>query len=128
MLTDFDFFSIDNTQSIILIVLVIALAITFLKYISNYSKGNQPYHSQKYWDTRYSVISKRMDWYIPFEQIKTKFKLDNLLLKIGCNLKTWKVLDLGCGNSTMPIDVILDLISSMKMGFKMFLRLIFLQR
>ncbi len=49
-----------------------------------------------------------MDWYFPFEEMRRKFNLDKLFVDIRCDKNNWKILDLGCGNSSLPVDVNLD--------------------
>ena len=100
-----NFLNIDSFHSIILVVIAIAFLIAFLFSISNYNSTKQPYHSQQYWESRYSVISKKIDWYFPFDEMRKKFNLDKLLIEIRCDKNNWKILDLGCGNSSLPIDV-----------------------
>jgi hypothetical protein len=101
-------FSLDSFHSVFLAIIGIFLSIVIYFYFKNLSSTKQPYHSQQYWDSRYSVISKRMDWYFPFEEMRRKFNLDKLFVDIRCDKNNWKILDLGCGNSSLPVDVNLD--------------------
>ncbi len=103
-----DIFSIDSFHSVLLVIIGLSILIVIYFYFSNFSSTKQPYHSQQYWESRYFVISKRMDWYFPFEEMRRKFNLDKLFVDIRCDKNNWKVLDLGCGNSSLPVDVNLD--------------------
>lgn len=102
---DLFFFKVKDGFDLILILTFFIILITFFFYIKNYLSDKHPYHSQQYWEGRYSVITKRIEWYLPFEEMRTKFKFDDILKSLGCDFKNWKVLDLGCGNSTLPLDV-----------------------
>ena len=106
MKIDLFFFKLENSFYFILFTTLALLAITIFYYAKNYLNDKHPYHSKQYWESRYSLIPKRIDWYLSFEEIRVKFKLDETLNRLGCNFKMWKVLDLGCGNSTLPLDVI----------------------
>ena len=106
MKIDLFFFKLENSFDFILFTTLALLAITIFYYAKNYLNDNHPYHSKQYWESRYSLIPKRIDWYLSFEEIRVKFKLDETLNRLGSNFKMWKVLDLGCGNSTLPLDVI----------------------
>ena len=105
MLINLYFFQITNINDLVVFIIFVVLIISVLFSISNYFKGKHPYHSQQYWESRYSVINKRINWYIAFEEMREKFKLDVVFDSLNCDYKKSKILDLGCGNSSLAVDV-----------------------
>jgi 2-polyprenyl-3-methyl-5-hydroxy-6-metoxy-1,4-benzoquinol methylase len=46
-----------------------------------------------------------MDWYSDFKKLCNDFNIDNIINKNSPNKKKIKVLELGCGNSTLAHDL-----------------------
>jgi 2-polyprenyl-3-methyl-5-hydroxy-6-metoxy-1,4-benzoquinol methylase len=92
----------NTTVSIIIITTGLAILIFIFRKIS---KKKYEYHSQEYWESRYSIFPKNMDWYCNFQKICTDFKIDEILETFYPNKNKAKILELGCGNSSLSYDL-----------------------
>jgi hypothetical protein len=92
----------DSVISTLLIITIIAV-LFFI--ISQLLKNKPKYFSQEYWESRYSVFSKEMDWYCDFKKLCNDFNIGKIILEKYPNLKKTKFLELGCGNSTLAHDL-----------------------
>lgn len=106
---NFNFFGFDYGEkgNTILLTIIMIILISFMVYIFKllFIKRKINYHSNEFWESRYSLYEKEMDWYINYKKICEDFKLDfflNELLPLG---KKSKILELGCGNSTLASDL-----------------------
>jgi ubiquinone/menaquinone biosynthesis C-methylase UbiE len=96
------FFS-STGQKIIFYLIIIVIIIYFInKWLK---KKSREYHSQEYWENRYSWYTQEMDWYTNFTQINNDFQIETILKENFQNPKKCKFLELGCGNSTMSFDL-----------------------
>ena len=91
----------DSTFSTIFLITIFAVLIFFIRKLF---PRKSEYHSQEYWENRYALFSKNMDWYCNFEKIKTDFKLNEILDKYYPKKNKTKILELGCGNSSLAFD------------------------
>jgi SAM-dependent methyltransferase len=94
----------DSAFSLIFIIFLLALLVFFIRKLLVPKKSE--FHSQEYWESRYSIFSKKMDWYCPFEKLSNDFKLSDLLDTLYPKKKKTKVLELGCGNSSLAFDLL----------------------
>lgn len=88
----------------LIIICVVAVA---LYIVTKLIKGKPNYHSQEYWESRYSQFSKEMDWYCDFKKLCTDFNIDKIITEKYPNKKKTKFLELGCGNSSLSHDLFL---------------------
>ena len=98
-----------SAQTIIIIIIILCI----LYYLHVYfKKKSKDFSSLRYWEGRYALFSKRMDWYTNYAQLNRDFQLDELI-KQNYPSKTNKIriLEMGCGNSTLSYDLF-------KKGFK----------
>lgn len=95
-----------------LYILCTVLIIAIVLYIIHkwlYRKARE-YYSQTYWDNRYSYYLKEMDWYTNFDKINKDFGIIDKINEIfvhgkGISIHKLKILEMGCGNSTLSIDL-----------------------
>jgi 2-polyprenyl-3-methyl-5-hydroxy-6-metoxy-1,4-benzoquinol methylase len=92
----------DTSVSIIIITTGLAILIFIFRKLF---KKKSEYHSQEYWESRYSLFPKNMDWYCNFEKICTDFKIDEILETFYPKKNKVKILELGCGNSSLAFDL-----------------------
>ena len=98
-----------SSQTIIIIIIILCI----LYYLHIYfKKKSKDFSNLSYWEGRYALFSKRMDWYTNYTQLNRDFGLDELI-KLNYPSKTYKIriLEMGCGNSTLSYDLF-------KKGFK----------
>jgi len=98
-----------SAQTIIIIIII--LCILYFLHIY-FKKKAKDFSNLSYWEGRYALFSKRMDWYTNYAQLNRDFQLDELI-KQNYPSKTNKIriLEMGCGNSTLSYDLF-------KKGFK----------
>ena len=77
----------DSVISTLLIISIIAVLFFIL---SKLFKGKPNYFSQEYWESRYSVFSKEMDWYCDFKKLCDDFNIDKIILEKYPNKKKTK--------------------------------------
>jgi len=93
----------NSILTVIILIIITSIAVFIIKKIFQKNKIN--YHLNEYWESRYSLYSREMDWYVNFKKICEDFKLQNLLDKYLKNEKKSKILELGCGNSSLAVDI-----------------------
>jgi 2-polyprenyl-3-methyl-5-hydroxy-6-metoxy-1,4-benzoquinol methylase len=94
----------DSAFSFILIILIVALLIYLIRKVLIPKKSE--FYSQEYWESRYSIFSKKMDWYCEFDKLSNDFKISDLLDSLYPKKNKTKVLELGCGNSSLAYDLL----------------------
>lgn len=111
MLADFQWFlaylGIDfgeKMNSIFIVILLIIITSFVLYFLGIFSKAKINYHLNEYWESRYSLYNREMDWYVDFKKICEDFKLETFLNMID-NGKKGKILELGCGNSSLAVGL-----------------------
>jgi 2-polyprenyl-3-methyl-5-hydroxy-6-metoxy-1,4-benzoquinol methylase len=83
---------------------LVVFAFLFFKFCL---KKKFSYHSQEYWESRYSLYTREMDWYGNFQKICKDFNLDKILEEgLPKKKNRAKVIELGCGNSTLAHDLV----------------------
>jgi hypothetical protein len=102
--TSFIDFSTPYNSSSSLLIIITIIAILFYIFILFKKKKNQ-YYSQEYWESRYSLFPKYMDWYCNFEKLNNDFNIEGLINSSYPNKKKTKIIELGCGNSTLAVDI-----------------------
>ena len=95
----------SSNDSIISTLLIISIVAVIFFILSKLLKGKPNYFSQEYWESRYSVFSKEMDWYCDFKKLCHDFNIEKIILNKYPNQKKTKFLELGCGNSTLAHDL-----------------------
>ena len=105
--TQRSFLNFETTYDATFSTIVIIIAVTVLLYILRklLVPRKSEYHSQEYWESRYSLFSKQMDWYCPFEKIANDFNICELLDAYYEKKNKTRILELGCGNSSMAFDM-----------------------
>ncbi len=98
-----------SSQTIIIIIIISCI----LYYLHQFfKKKSTEYSSKVYWEGRYSWFTQRMDWYTNYTQLNQDFKIENIIKnKYTHNCYKKRILELGCGNSTLSSDLY-------KSGFK----------
>jgi SAM-dependent methyltransferase len=97
--------SFDGYSYYLIIFLIIVASIyIFLFLLRKIFKLSLEYHSKDYWQKRYTIHAKAMDWYCPFEKIYDDFRIKDFLDLNYPNKNKTKILELGCGNSTLAND------------------------
>ena len=92
-----------SSQTIIIIIIISCI----LYYLHQFfKKKSTEYFSQQYWEGRYAWFSERMDWYTNYNQLNRDFKINNIIKeKYPRNTYKRKILEMGCGNSTLSYDL-----------------------
>jgi 2-polyprenyl-3-methyl-5-hydroxy-6-metoxy-1,4-benzoquinol methylase len=97
---------IGDDYFFILIIITLIMIISLILYIiKSLSKKKLDYHLNEFWERRYSLYNREIDWYINFNKICEDFELIekfNEFLPYG---KKSKFLELGCGNSSLANDM-----------------------
>ncbi len=90
-------------QTIIILIIIGCV----LYYLHQFLKKKSiEYSSKRYWEGRYSWFTERMDWYTNYNQLNRDFKIDNIIKeKYPNNPHKKKILEMGCGNSTLSYDL-----------------------
>jgi hypothetical protein len=101
--TFIDFSSPYNSAISVIIIISGISFLLFIIYILRKKKFQ--YYSQEYWESRYSFYPQYIDWYCKFEKLCEDFQLERLFNDIFSNRKKAKILELGCGNSTLAINL-----------------------
>ena len=88
-------------------ILIIIITACVLYYLHQFlKKKSHEYSSKSYWEGRYGIFSKRMDWYTNFAQLNKDFNIENLIKKVyPSNTYKKRILEMGCGNSTLSYDL-----------------------
>ena len=88
-------------------IIIIIISACILYYLHQYlKKKSHEYSSKNYWEGRYGLFSKRMDWYTNFSQLNNDFGIENLIKnKYPSNTYKKRILEMGCGNSTLSYDL-----------------------
>lgn len=91
---------------IILFFISSIVIIAIIYYIHNklYTKKME-YHSLDYWESRYNKHTTEMDWYVNFNKLCNDFQIGGILTQQFPNKKKCKILELGCGNSSLAHDI-----------------------
>jgi len=90
----------------ILFVIILIIILSFLLYFFKFFLKNKiNYHLNEYWESRYSLYSREMDWYINFQKISEDFKIEYFLNNYLSSKKKSKILELGCGNSSLAVEL-----------------------
>ena len=101
-------FGIATPNDLIIYSLIIICVVAVVLFIlTKLLKGKPNYHSQEYWESRYSQFSKEMDWYCDFKKLCADFNIDKIISDKYPNQKKTKFLELGCGNSSLSHDLFL---------------------
>lgn len=92
-----------SSQTIIILIIVACV----LYYLHQFfKKKSVEYFSKQYWEGRYGWFTQRMDWYTNYEQLNRDFKIDQIIAeKYPNNRHKKKLLEMGCGNSTLSYDL-----------------------
>ena len=92
-----------SAQTIIIIIIILSI----LYYLHQFfKKKSTEYSSKVYWEDRYSWFNQRMDWYTNFTQLNNDFQIIDLIKeKYGSHCHQKRILELGCGNSTLSADL-----------------------
>ena len=90
-------------EAIIILIIIACL----LYYVHQFlKKKTYEYSSRQYWEGRYGWFTQRMDWYTNFNQLNNDFKINNIIeKKFPKNPHKRKILEMGCGNSTLSYDL-----------------------
>ena len=98
-----------SAQTIIIIIIFICI----LYYLHIYfKKKSHDFSNIRYWEGRYALFSKRMDWYANYSQLNLDFNIHELIKeKFPNGTFRKRILEMGCGNSTLSGDLY-------KSGFK----------
>ena len=92
-----------SSQAIIIII-IIACILYYLHIF--FKKKSHEYSSRRYWEGRYGWFTERMDWYTNFQQINKDFEINQIIQKkYHKNAYKKKILEMGCGNSTLSFDL-----------------------
>ena len=94
----------EKMNSIVILIFLIIMTSFVLHFLKFFFKNKINYHLNEYWESRYSLYNREMDWYINFNKICEDFKLETFLSLIN-NGKKAKILELGCGNSSLAVDL-----------------------
>ncbi len=94
----------DKMNSIFIVITIIIMTSFVLYSLKFFFKGKINYHLNEYWESRYSLYNREMDWYVNFQKICDDFKLVTFLGMID-NGKKAKILELGCGNSSLAVEM-----------------------
>lgn len=86
---------------VIFLIIITSLVLFSLKFLF---KAKINYHLNEYWESRYSLYNREMDWYVNFQKICNDFKFETFLSKIN-NGKKGRILELGCGNSSLAVEM-----------------------
>ena len=95
---------LENISSthIVLFVIITTVFLLFVVFKKNIIKPD--YYNSKYWERRYRAYSKKFDWYADTEKVFEDFNLkelfNNKIIK-NLNKNKSKILELGCGSSTL---------------------------
>ena len=92
----------DATFSVIIIISAVAVLFFLIRML--FPKKSE-YFSQDYWENRYALYPKNMDWYCKFDKICSDFKIDEILNHLYPKKNKTKILELGCGNSSLAFDL-----------------------
>jgi 2-polyprenyl-3-methyl-5-hydroxy-6-metoxy-1,4-benzoquinol methylase len=92
----------DATFSVIIIISAVAVLFFWIKMLFH---KKLEYFSQEYWESRYAQYPKNMDWYCKFDKICNDFKIDEILNNLYSKKNKSKILELGCGNSSLAFDL-----------------------
>ena len=88
----------------IIILIIIACILYYLHQF--FKKKAHEYSSRQYWEGRYGWFNQRMDWYTNFNQLNKDFKINDIIQKkYPKNPHKRKLLEMGCGNSTLSYDL-----------------------
>jgi len=104
---------IDNLQkefgndyfAIFAIIALIIFASLILYLMKSFSKRKLDYHLNEFWESRYSLYNREIDWYINFNKICNDFQLIEKFNKFLPYGNRSKFLELGCGNSSLANDM-----------------------
>ena len=88
-------------------IIIIIIIACIIYYIHKFLNQHQ-YSRKQYWEGRYGLFSQRMDWYTNYTQIKRDFGIEQLIKQKYNNPYNKKVLEMGCGNSTLSYDLFND--------------------
>lgn len=94
----------DDFFTIISIIALIILISFVLFIIKSFSKKKLDYHLNEFWESRYSLYNREIDWYINFNKICNDFDLLEKFKLLPYGNKS-KFLELGCGNSSLSCDM-----------------------
>ena len=88
-------------------IIIIIITACILYYLHQFlRKKSHEYSSKSYWEGRYGLFSKRMDWYTNYAQLNRDFNIDDLIKKkYPSNTYKKRILEMGCGNSTLSYDL-----------------------
>ena len=90
-------------HKILIIFTIIACCVFFIfKWLKKKAKE---YYKQEYWENRYSWYTQEMDWYTNFAKINKDFLIEEILKEKFPNKNNCKILEMGCGNSTMAFEL-----------------------
>ena len=88
----------------IIIIIIIACILYYLHQF--FKKKTYEYSSRQYWEGRYGWFTQRMDWYTNFNQLNKDFEISQIIQKkYPKNTHKRKILEMGCGNSTLSYDL-----------------------
>ena len=92
-----------SAQTIIILIITICILYSLHIYLK---KKSHDFSSLSYWEGRYGLFTRRMDWYTNYEKLNKGFKIEDLI-KEKYPSKTYKkrILEMGCGNSTLSYDL-----------------------
>lgn len=98
----------SGISNVFVVIMISIFTVIILVYMlaKGLKKSKQNYHSQEYWENRYSLFPKEMDWYCEFPKLSTDFKIEEILKERYPKKSKVKILELGCGNSTMSVDLV----------------------
>lgn len=97
------FISSDFVYYSIIIIISLLLVLYLIKRFL--LGGKSEFHSKDYWDSRYSIFSQKFDWYCEFDKISKDFKINDLLLEYYPKKSKTRILELGCGNSSLALEL-----------------------
>ena len=88
-------------------IIIIIITACILYYLHQFlRKKSHEYSSKSYWEGRYGLFSKRMDWYTNYAQLNRDFNIDDFIKKkYPSNTYKKRILEMGCGNSTLSYDL-----------------------
>ena len=88
----------------IIIIIIVACILYYLHQF--FKKKSIEYFSKQYWEGRYGWFSQRMDWYTNYAQLNRDFEIEKIISeKYPTNTHKKKILEMGCGNSTLSYDL-----------------------
>lgn len=102
--TSFLSFSSPYNAAISSIIVIIIISIVYF-ILKQFIKTKNKYYSQDYWESRYAMYPKYMDWYCNFEKLCNDFQIDGYLSTYYPNKKKTNIIELGCGNSCLAVDL-----------------------